>query len=84
MQGIKVELTVVPAFRKAVETKTGVYHLFNRLLDGLGAGAPEVVQGQDKVEFEMWQQTENDLRHYLATDPAFAGQVISMTTTPCP
>ncbi|MCD8498321.1 MAG: hypothetical protein LRZ85_09830 [Alphaproteobacteria bacterium] len=52
MQGIKVELTVVPSFRQAVETKTGIYHLFNRLLDGLGAGVPEVVSGQDKIEFE--------------------------------
>lgn len=79
---MKVTLDVVPQFRKAVETQTGLYDYFNRLLDGCGAGVAEVVSGKDQVEFDIHPQGWPTVKQYLNNDPVFAGQVINATTQP--
>ncbi len=79
---MKVTLSVAPAFKKAVDTQTGVYDYFNRLLDGCGAGVAEVVPGKDEVEFDIHPQGWPTVQHYLNFDPQFAGQVFQVTTSP--
>lgn len=79
MKEITVILDVSKDFKSAA--LNGTDQIFNRTLDGCGAG-PEIreIPGQDKIEFDMWEDGFESLEHWLKE--YYAQDVTGITIAP--